>query len=187
MVVETRTAPVTTCRACGNNLEGVSPSGHERRVQVDIVFETRELTVEAEVKTCPRCRTETRGRFPEDMPGPLQYGHGIVAFATHLLAEPVLHADETGLRAMKTSTRPSSSTKPKCSASPATPWSRSPTTAPSAISASPRSNRKSPGASAPPGTPPPTAASPATCSPWRSKATIPSPPSTSHSTVTPPI
>ena len=90
VVVETRTVPVTACRACGNNLEGVSPSGHERRVQVDIVFETRELTVEAEVKTCPRCRTETRGRFPEDMPGPLQYGHGIVAFATHLLAAQML-------------------------------------------------------------------------------------------------
>ncbi len=148
LVVETRTAPVTECRACGHALTNVSPHEHERRVQVDIVFETRELTVEAEVKTCPRCRTETRGRFPEDMPGPLQYGHGIVAFATHLLtaqmlslrrtaqtlaaltgrtlaeatllawltrlhealagwetaavtrllAEPVLHADETGLR-----------------------------------------------------------------------------------------
>ena len=117
-------------------------------MQVDIVFETRELRVEAEIKTCPRCRTETRGRCPDDMPGPLQYGHGVVAFATHLLtaqmlslrrtaqtlkaltgralaeatllawltrlhealagwetaaierllAEPVLHADETGLR-----------------------------------------------------------------------------------------
>ena len=148
MVVETRTAPVTECRACGHDLEGIVPTGHERRVQVDIVFETRELTVEAEVKTCPRCRTETRGRCPDDMPGPLQYGHGVVAFATHLLtaqmlslrrtaqtlkaltgralaeatllawltrlhealagwetaaierllAEPVLHADETGLR-----------------------------------------------------------------------------------------
>jgi len=86
LVVETRKAPATECRACGRGLEGVSPTGHERRVLVDIVFETRELTVEAEVKTCPRCRAETRGDFPGDMPGPLQYGQGIVAFATHLMA-----------------------------------------------------------------------------------------------------
>ena len=147
-VVETRTAPVSECRGCGHGLDGIGPSGHERRVQVDIVFETRELTVAAEIKTCPRCGAETRGQFPDGMPGPLQYGHGMVAFATHLLtaqmlslrrtaqtlqaltgcviaeatllawlsrlhgaladweaaaierllAEPVLHADETGLR-----------------------------------------------------------------------------------------
>ena len=85
VVVETRTVPVTECRACGHDLTGIVPTGHERRVQVDIVFETRELTVAAEIKTCPRCRTETRGAFPDDLPGPLQYGAGLVAFATHLL------------------------------------------------------------------------------------------------------
>ena len=94
-VVETRTVPVTECRACGGDLEGVSPSGRERRVQVDIVFETREPTVEAEIKTCPRCHAETRGRFPDDMPGPLQYGHGIVAFATHLLTAQLLSLKRT--------------------------------------------------------------------------------------------
>ena len=56
-------------------------------MRVDILFETREPTVEAEIKTCPRCRTENKGRFPEGMPGPLQYGYGIVAFATHLLRD----------------------------------------------------------------------------------------------------
>ena len=86
LVVEKRAAPVGECRACGRGLEGVRPQGRERRVLVDIVFETRELTVEAEIKTCPRCRTENKGRFPKDMPGPLQYGHGVVAFATHLMA-----------------------------------------------------------------------------------------------------
>ena len=30
-------------------------------MQVAIVFETRELVVEAEIKTCQRCLTETRG------------------------------------------------------------------------------------------------------------------------------
>ena len=67
----------------------------EGRVQVDLVFETRELTVEAEIKTCPRCRTENRGAFPNDMPGPLQYGHGIVAFAVHLLAAQMVSLKRT--------------------------------------------------------------------------------------------
>ena len=90
IVVETVPAPVTECRACGQDLDSTAPSGHERRTKVDIVFETTELTVAAEIKTCPRCRSETRGAFPDDMPGPLQYGHGIVAFATHLLTAHML-------------------------------------------------------------------------------------------------
>ena len=95
LVVEKRTAPVAECRACGRDLAGTAPTGRERRVLVDIVFETRELTVEAEIKTCPRCRTENKGAFPDDMPGPLQYGHGIVAFATHLLAAQMLPLKRT--------------------------------------------------------------------------------------------
>ena len=94
-VVETRAAPVAECRACGHDLDGVVPTGHERRVKVDIVFETRELTVEAEIKTCPRCGSETRGAFPDDLPGPLQYGPGIVAFATHLLTAQLLSLKRT--------------------------------------------------------------------------------------------
>ena len=90
MVVETRTVPVTECRACGHDLKGIAPSGRERRVKVDIVFETTEMTVDAEIKTCPRCRSETRGAFPDDRPGLLQYGAGIVAFATHLLSAQLL-------------------------------------------------------------------------------------------------
>lgn len=86
LVAETRAAPVDACRACGADLRGVEPTGRERRVLIDVVFETRELTVEAEVKACPRCRAESRGAFPDNMPGPLQYGHGIVAFAANLLA-----------------------------------------------------------------------------------------------------
>ena len=95
VVVETRTAPVTECRACGRDLEGVAPAGHERRRWVDLVFETRELTVEAEIKTGPRCRTEPRGAFPKEMPGPLQYGHGIVAFAVHLLSAQMVSLKRT--------------------------------------------------------------------------------------------
>ena len=95
VVVETRTAPVSECQTCGQGLDGIAPSGHERRVKVDIVFETTELAVEAEVKTCPRCGSETRGAFPDDMPASFQYGPGIVAFATHLLTAQMLSLKRT--------------------------------------------------------------------------------------------
>ena len=84
-VSETEVSPVTECGACGRNLVRVRREGHERRTLVDIVFETREYHVDAEIKTCPRCHAENRGAFPEGFCGPLQYGHGIIAFATHLL------------------------------------------------------------------------------------------------------
>ena len=43
-----------------------------------------------EIKTCPDCRTESRGAFPDTMPGPLQYGHGIIAFAIHQMVAHIV-------------------------------------------------------------------------------------------------
>ena len=84
-VTVTESSPVAECRRCGHGLGGVACAGHEVRVEVDIVFETVERRVEAEIKDCPRCRARNRGAFPATMPGPLQYGPGIVACAVHLL------------------------------------------------------------------------------------------------------
>ena len=84
-VTTTDTSPVTECRRCGHDLAGTACTGHERRIEVDIVFETVERRVDAEIKTCPRCRTRTTGSFPDSMAGPLQYGPGIAAYAVHLL------------------------------------------------------------------------------------------------------
>ena len=47
-----------------------------------------EKTVEhfdAEVKACPSCHAQTKGQFPDDLNGPLQYGAGIKAFVICLL------------------------------------------------------------------------------------------------------
>ena len=76
---------VEQCWSCGADLAGAACAGHERRTLIDIVFETVEHHVDAQIKRCPRCRAETRGRFPGNMPGPLQYGPGIRAWAVHLL------------------------------------------------------------------------------------------------------
>ena len=79
----TETSKVTACSGCGRSMVQVACAGHETRTLVDIVFDVVTTRVEAEIKTCPDCRTESRGAFPDTMPGPLQYGHGIIAFAIH--------------------------------------------------------------------------------------------------------
>ena len=82
------TVTVATCDACGADLAGVDPVGRERRILYDIVFEVVERRVEAEVKQCPDCRT--RRRFPDTMPGPIQYGTGLQAFIINLLVAHML-------------------------------------------------------------------------------------------------
>ena len=52
------------------------------------MFEVVERRVDAGIKDCPDCRARTKGRFPDDMPGPLQYGAGLQAFIINL---PVAH------------------------------------------------------------------------------------------------
>ena len=84
------TVTVETCEACGGGLSDVDAIGRERRILFDIVFEVVERRVDAEVKECPECRARTKGRFPDTMPGPLQYGVGLQAFVINLLVAHML-------------------------------------------------------------------------------------------------
>ena len=84
------TVTVDACDACGADLSGVDPVNRERRILYDIVFEVVERRVDAEVKECPDCQARTKGRFPETMPGPLQYGAGLQAFIINLLIAHML-------------------------------------------------------------------------------------------------
>ena len=76
---------VSSCEECGEDLRDVRPRGHERRTQIDIVFEKVLSHIDAEIKSCPHCGSETRAPFPETFSGPLQYGAGIKAYALNLL------------------------------------------------------------------------------------------------------
>ena len=84
------TVTVETCEACGGDLSDVDAIGRERRILFDIVFEVVERRVDAEVKECPECLARTKGRFPDTMPGPLQYGVGLQAFVINLLVAHML-------------------------------------------------------------------------------------------------
>jgi transposase len=78
-------AEVRACEICGEDLTKTASHSHERRTKIDIVFEKVVEHVEAQIKHCPNCHGTTKGRFPPDMPGPLQYGNGIKAYVINLL------------------------------------------------------------------------------------------------------
>ena len=68
---------VETCDSCGIDLSDIEPSAREQRILLDIKYTVEEVMVVADIKDCPECRARTKGRFSENMPGPLQYGDGI--------------------------------------------------------------------------------------------------------------
>ena len=84
--VETvQVAEVHVCETCGEDLANTPCVGHERRTKIDIMFEKVVCHVDAEIKQCPRCEARTKGRFPADMPGPLQYGAGVKAYVLNMI------------------------------------------------------------------------------------------------------
>jgi transposase len=82
--------PVEACERCGEDLRRIPSEGYERRTRIDIVFEKVVSHVDAEIKHCPQCRAQTKGVFPQEMAGPLQYGPGIKAYALNLLLAQML-------------------------------------------------------------------------------------------------
>lgn len=84
-VETTQVAKVTDCEFCGETLDDVPSEECERRTKIDIIFEKVVSHVDAEIKVCPRCKMQNKGRFPEDMKGPLQYGPGIKGYVVNLL------------------------------------------------------------------------------------------------------
>jgi len=76
---------VTSCGSCGDALDDVPCSGVERRTRIDIIFEKVVDHYDAEIKQCPNCGAQTKGQFPDNMPGNLQYGNGLKAFIIHLI------------------------------------------------------------------------------------------------------
>jgi len=83
-------AAVETCDVCGVDLDNTPCHDHERRTKIDIVFEKVVEHVDAEIKQCPNCEATVKGRFPQDMPGRLQYGNGLKAFAVHLIVSQMI-------------------------------------------------------------------------------------------------
>jgi transposase len=95
--VETTTiAEVHTCGCCGEALSSVLAHGHERRTRIDIVFEKTVEHTDAEIKTCPVCKTTTKGEFARDLMGPMQYGSGVKAYVLNLLVIQMVSLNRVG-------------------------------------------------------------------------------------------
>ena len=89
-VETTEVTEVPTCEHCGEDLRRLPCQGYERRTQIDIVFEKVVTHIDAEIKHCPQCRTDTRGPFPAAFAGLLQYGPGIKAYVLNLIIAQML-------------------------------------------------------------------------------------------------
>ncbi|RLE02070.1 MAG: IS66 family transposase [Bacteroidetes bacterium] len=83
-------AKVKDCKFCGEVLDDTPAIEYERRTKIDIIFEKVVSHVDAEIKVCPRCNMQNKGRFPEDMSGPLQYGSGIKGYVVNLLVAQMI-------------------------------------------------------------------------------------------------
>lgn len=92
-VESTDVVTVEACENCGVDLSDTPAASRERRTRIDILFEKVVHHVEVEVKHCDGCNRQTKGRFPVDMPGPLQYGDGIKAYALNLLIAQMVSLD----------------------------------------------------------------------------------------------
>ena len=79
-----------TCDVCGVSLDQTPCRGHERRTKIDIVFEKVVEHVDAAIKRCSNCTATIKGNFPKYMPGTLQYGNGLKAFAIHLIVSQMV-------------------------------------------------------------------------------------------------
>lgn len=84
------TLPVDVCACCGESLSKIPTSSHERRTKIDIVFEKTIEHFDAEIKQCPACDKITKGEFPSDLHGKLQYGNGLKAFVIHLMVSQMV-------------------------------------------------------------------------------------------------
>ena len=82
--------PVLTCDTCGEDLSHVECTCIERRTKIDIIFEKTEEHIDVEVKQCPTCNATVKAQFPDDMPGPLQYGNGIKAYVIQLIVAQMI-------------------------------------------------------------------------------------------------
>jgi transposase len=73
------------CETCLTSLVDVPSLDFERRQEFDFPKIEPVVTEHlAEIKTCPHCGCQTKGKFPEDITGPVQYGPRVKATASYL-------------------------------------------------------------------------------------------------------
>ena len=80
-----KVSTVEVCNSCGGDHSDIEPSVRRQRVLLDLEYRLVEKKTVAEIKDCPECRARTKGRFFENITGPMQYGGGFQALVVSLL------------------------------------------------------------------------------------------------------
>ena len=80
-----KVSTVEVCNSCGGDHSDIEPSVRRQRVLLDLEYRLVEKKAVAEIKDCPECRARTKGRFFENITGPMQYGGGFQALVVSLL------------------------------------------------------------------------------------------------------
>ena len=76
---------VNACEALWRRACATSPARESNGARASTSCSKKVVShVEAEIKRCPRCQTQSKGSFPPEMAGPRQYGPGIKAYALNL-------------------------------------------------------------------------------------------------------
>jgi transposase len=84
----------TSCQKCGSNLDSVNGTCAEKRQVVDLPEPKMEVTEHQAVeKQCPCCGEASRGVFPENVKGPVQYGERVQALAIYFAHQHFIPVD----------------------------------------------------------------------------------------------
>ena len=88
---------VEICKQCNTSLENVYANTYEDRQVFDIpVLRIKVTSHRAEIKICPICGVENKGKFPEKVSQPTQYGNEVKSWASYFTNQHFISVERTG-------------------------------------------------------------------------------------------
>jgi transposase len=87
---------VENCTNCNASLKNVHVNTYEERQVFDIpVVRMKVTSHRAEMKICPKCGAENKGKFPESVNQPTQYGNEVKSWASYFTNQHFISVERT--------------------------------------------------------------------------------------------